>query len=138
MHRQQHAQNRADRVGAIDPANAAFACAPLQQGISKQRQGHPGQNRGGQHDEHGDGLAGEMKQGVAAVIFGEAADHEAHEVEAAVVQGQGAYRAQAHQHLHITGIAQRGADLIQAAANPQAAQGQTQNEGAEHQFKRLG
>ncbi len=137
MHRQHHADDRAQRVGGIYPADAGLAMTGAQQGQREQRQRHAGKECRRKHHQHRDARAAQHEQVVAAVVARQHLHQRRYPLKAVGEHRQRGQRRQAHQHLRPAGPGHRIGDARAAPTDVQPTECQAQNERRQHQLERM-
>ncbi len=137
MHREHDAGDRTERIRCVDSPDRGLAGAVAQQRAGDERQRHPGAERRRQHHQRGDAAAGQVEERVAGVVFRQAAHQRFHQAESEVVHRQRCERGEAHDHLDPAEQPRRLRARVDSPAHRQAAEGEAENEGREHQLERV-
>ena len=138
MHREQHADDRADCICGVHPADRAFTRTTAKECTGDQRQRHSGTECRRQHDQRRNHLAAEIEQHVAGIRPRQPTHQPGHQFKAGVIDQQGRDCEQAHDDLYPAEQALGVGRGVDVAAHREAPKRQTQNEGREHQFERVG
>ena len=122
-------------VGGVNSANTRLAAAFLQQYVGEQRQGHAGHKRRGQHNGQRNRVTDDRITGKAGSGGLQGAAYPGHPLEAHDIDRNGQQRQRPHDQLHIAGKSNGLVHPIDALLDPQAAERESGNKRAEHEFE---